>query len=269
MNTLLEQLQKDFGEWGTIVPASSLCTQESSPFKRILSKGFTKENSRLVFSVCSDDINRLEERTTIENEVIKVFGGEFYLGTLAACPIGGVTGIVAASHHAPEKAPEGEHKHGNLIFLISPHIGLTITESEVLYGQVMRPGQTKLSNCCGVMMGFLKSLRHAKTIKDVEPVKEDENDPAKSLLFKGLLEDFSEDIDEMLQIFEMNSTIIASAKINYDLVMKKFKEMLRIFNQKEHFAGHYAIIGGLTVNTEKEDYFVFRDYAINSTEESD
>ncbi len=266
MNTLLQQLQKDFGEWGSVLSASSLFTQDDSPFKRISSKGFTKENSRLVFCVCSDDINRLEERTTIENAVKKVYNGEFHLGTLAAYPIGGATGITAGSHHAPEKAPEGGHKHGNLIFVICPHIGLTITETEILYGQILRPGQHKLSNCCGAMMGFLKSLRHAKSICDVEPVKGDENDPAKTLLFKGLLEDFAEDVDEMLQLFEMNSTIIASAKINYALVLKRFKEMLRIFNEKEHFSGHYAIIGGLTINTVKEDYFIFRDYAINSTE---
>ena len=264
MNTYLEQLEKDFGNWGKILSVGTLFTQYTSPFKRLIEMGFSKENSRIVFSVCPDDVNRLHERNTLENKIREKFGEEFHLGNLAAYPIGGITGISAASHHPPDRV-EGECRNpGNLIFYLSPHLGLDL-EHELRYGYIQRPGQNKLTTSCGAMMGFLRSIRHADTTNDLYNFKEDPNDPTKTILFKDLIDNYKEEIMENFHGQDINLTIIKLAKINYDLVITKFKTMMQAFLEKGDFKGEFVIIGGITVNTQQEDFFIFRDYLLNST----
>lgn len=263
MEKFKEQLKKDFGDWGTIFTVKDVLTQEPSPFKRLLDMDFTKTNSRIIFSVCPDDVNRLHDRDTIENKLRETFGDEFHLGNLAAYPIGGVTGISAASHHSPD-CIEGECRTpGNLIFFINPHVGLDL-ETEILYGYIQRPGQDKLSTSCGAMMGFLHIIRHADSIADLENVKMDPNDPAKAILFEELIKNHKKEILENLHSEDMNAIVIKLTKINYQLVMTKFKAMMQAFLERNEFKGEFAIIGGITVNTVHEDYFIFRDYTLNS-----
>ncbi|MHA1148048.1 MAG: hypothetical protein ACTSR8_07355 [Promethearchaeota archaeon] len=264
MNKYFNQLKNNFDDWGRIFPVSTLLTQETSPFKKLLERGFSAKNSRIVFSVCSDDINRLVDRDTIENKLIKQFGAEFHLGNLAGYPIGGITGINAASHHAPNCMEGGSRTPGNLIFYISPHLGLDI-EAEIRYGYVQRPGQVKLTSSCGAMMGFLRAIRHADTISDLQKkIKEEPNDLAKSFLFRELIKNYGKEIIEDLHSQDINQNIMKLAKINYDLIMTKFKLMMKTFLDKYGFKGDFGIIGGITINTQKEDYFIFRDYYLNS-----
>ncbi len=89
MDSHHEQLQKDFSEWGKIFKPSTPLTDENSPVKQLIDKNFSKDNSKLVLSVCPDDINRLPERKSIENTIKENFGGEFHLSNLAGYPIGG------------------------------------------------------------------------------------------------------------------------------------------------------------------------------------
>ena len=263
MDKFFEQLQKDWGNWGNIFSVKTLYIQDPSPFKRLIENGFSKENSRIVFSVCPDDVNRLHDRDTIENSLLEKFGDEFHLGNLAAYPIGGVAGISAVSHHSPD-CIEGECRTpGNLIFFISPHLGLDL-ENELLYGYIQRPGQDKLTTSCGAMMAFLHTIRHAENVSDLEEIKVDPNDPAKSILFRELVETYKEEIIENLHSQDINETILKLTRINYDLVMSKFKLMMQAFLEKGEFHGEFAIIGGVTINTTREDYFIFRDYTLNS-----
>ncbi len=172
--------------------------------------------------------------------------------------------MIAASKYTPNKIVDGNQKVGNLIFFISPHIGLAITQSEVIYGHTFRPGQIISSNCCGAMMAFLRHLRHAEKIEDVEKIIENNNDTMKDLLFKELLEEYSSDIQNLLKIFEMNKLAIEASKLNYKVIMSKFKSILQDFLEKHSFTGDFAIIGGITVNTVDLDYFIFRDFTLNS-----
>ncbi len=264
MDKYNQQLQKDFSSWGKIFTPSDLLTDDNSPINRLLEQGFSIENTKLVLSVCPDDINRLPQRDTIEKTLKKTFGGEFHLGNLAGYPIGGLTGIVAASHHVPYKIIENKKIDGKLVFFISPHVGLAITQSETIYGQIFRPGQQTTSNCCGAMMGFLHHLRHAGKIEDIDKIAENDKDPMMMILFKELLDDYSREVGELLKIFEMNNLVIEASKLNYKLIMGKFKAILQGFLDKKAFQGEYAIIGGITINTMESDYFIFRDYTLNS-----
>ncbi|NVM19893.1 MAG: hypothetical protein HWN80_19490 [Candidatus Lokiarchaeota archaeon] len=47
--------------------------------------------------------------------------------------------------------------------------------------------------------------------------------------------------------------------------MSTFKTMMKAFLEKGDFKCEFAIIGGITVNTQQEDLFIFRDYFLNST----
>ncbi len=121
MSEFIDQLQKDYGSWGKVCNINDFMTEV---IRSLSENDFKKENSRLVFSVCPDDVNRLEQRDTIEKGLKKEYDSEFHLGGLGAYPIGGVSGITAASHHPPDNLKGGERKDGNLIFFISPHVGL-------------------------------------------------------------------------------------------------------------------------------------------------
>jgi len=264
MDKYLKQIEIDFGEWGDIFTPYDLFKENNSPFKRLCEKGYSRANSRLVFSVCSDDINRLRERITIENSLKEQFGEEFHLGNLAAYPIGGLSGIIAASHHTPNIFGGEESKTSNLIFFINPHVGLVITTDEVIYGHTFRPSQIRSTNCCEPIMEFLHYLRHAESFKDIKKISDDMDDPMKVLLFQEFLNNHRQEVEELLKIFEMNHLIIETTKLNYKIVINKFNSILKKFLEMEEFEGNYAVMGGITVNTKDMDYLIFRDYALNS-----
>jgi len=256
----INQLQKDFKDWGLLFSVSEF---KENLIEKLKNDGFSQNNSRLVFIVCSDDINRLNERETIENALTEEFGGEFHLGTLAAYPIGGLTGITAASHHPPDNVLDMGREEGNLIIFVSPHIGLII-EDELKYGKVLRPGQIKYSSCCGAMIGFLEFLKKSKNFKDIKQLIKDENDPSKYIIFKELIESFNEKLSGILNLKENNQQIIALSKLNYELVVNRTILMFKDFLKNSHFEGSFAILGGITINTRDQDLFVYRHYSLNS-----
>jgi hypothetical protein len=255
------QLINDFGNWGHIFHVDELLTDKDSPFYDMINSGFSKENSRMVMSVCPDDINRSRQRKTIETLLIEQFGEEFHLGTLGAYPIGGLLGIITASHHVPLKKGIEDKRTGNLIFFISPHLGLTI-EDDIWYGYIYRANQEMLSTCCDALMNFLKSFRHVESLDEIEAIKEDDKDIAKSHLFKELIDDYKEKLIVNLHSEHINNGIIKLSKLNYELVMKKFEDILESFYAKEHFKGKIAVIGGITINTQKDDFFILKKYRI-------
>ena len=258
---IINQLQKDFKDWGKIFSVTEF---KENLIEKLKKDDFSRNNSRLVFTVCSDDINRLNERETIENALTEEYGGgEFHLGTLAAYPIGGITGMTAASHHPPDNVKDIGRKEGNLIVFVSPHLGIII-EDEIKYGKILRPGQIKYSNCCGAMMGFLEFLKKRNNFKDIKQLQNDDNDPSKYIIFKELIERFNNKLIDILNLKENNQQIIALSKINYELVLNRTLLMIKDFLNNSHFEGNFAILDGLTINAEEKDYFVYRHYSFNS-----
>lgn len=255
MDRYIKQLKKDFENWGKVLSIKDFVLEIS---KSLSDHNFTADNSRLVFSVCSDDINRLFERETLENSLKEVYNGEFHLGSLGAYPIGGITGITAASHHVPDDIVDDERKEGNLIFFVSPHMGLWI-ENDVTYGKTLRPGQKKFTSSCGALMGFLNQLKQYKSAKDFKTPEIDASDLARMILYRELLNANSNALNEIIKQKNENQQVIALAKLNHDIILNKTKATIDIFLKKNHFEGRIVIISGVTVNAPKFDLIVLKD----------
>ncbi|MBN1800539.1 MAG: hypothetical protein JW891_03485 [Candidatus Lokiarchaeota archaeon] len=250
-------LEKDLLEWGKVLSVGELVQEIND---KLVNKGFNKTNSRLVFSVCSDDCNRLAERETIEKALTKIFNREFHLGGLAAYPVGGVSGIVAASHHPPDlKTLDGrKERAGNLIIFASPHFGI-IKKETLIYGSFIRPGQQKPTASCGAMMGFLSALKAAKNTNKLRPRVEDTSlDPSKKVLYKQLIANYSDRLNTLLKLDDVNNQVLELFKINHDLVESKLLQMIAEFKKKEPFSGNMAFISGITINTTDKDYFILK-----------
>ncbi len=246
MDKFINRLKVDFSRWGKVLNIDDF---KLEIIDNLNNHNFKKENSRLVFCVCPDDINRLQERETIENILKQYFNGEFHLGNLAAYPVGGISGMIAASHHAPNE--------GNLIFFVSPHLGLSFDE-KASYGKILRPGQKYFTSACGAMMGFLNRLKGYKNIDDLkENVIDYSVDPTMSILYNEFLTNHFKQLMDILEVKGMNQQIVLLLKLNYEIVMKKLKQMLSKLS--DHYDGKYSIIGGLTVNTVKKDYFILKE----------
>jgi hypothetical protein len=260
MSELNEILNRDFENWGIIFSVKDFIDKVKENFLKF---GFNSINSRLVFCVCPDDINRLRERETIEKSLTAEFNGEFHLGNLAAYPIGGITGIIAASHHVPDKIVDNRAKEGNLIFFISPHVGLS-TEGGVSYGKIHRPSQNKLSSCCGAMMAFLDQLKQCKSLQDFKILGDEMSDPTKILLYKAFLNSYSDKLLDIYRIKNENEQVITLAKLNYELVLNKLKSLINYFSENYHIDGDYVLIGGITINTSLKDFLVLKDFEFHA-----
>ncbi len=256
IDKFIEQIKNDFGKWGKIYTVKDLISEIK---KSLFEHDFNRKNSRLVFSVCPDDINRIFERDTVENALKKQFNGEFHLGGLAAYPIGGVAGLTAASHHVPDNIVKGEREKGNLILFVSPHTGLRNGESYI-YGDVIRPGHVKPTSSCGAMIGFLNQLKQYKNPQEFDMPEDEVNiDPTRVVLHRELVNNHGDNLRKILEMRENNQQVIALTKLNYDLVMEKTKLIIKKFLEKESFKGNIVIIGGITVNHLKGDDFILKE----------
>lgn len=93
-------------------------------------------------SLCSDDLNSIEyPRRAFEMQ------GPFKMGGLNGFPFAGLTGMSAFAHHVPQD--------GAVFLFYAPHIGIT---QEGGVGEVLRPGQTAPSSCCGAAKAALGKL---------------------------------------------------------------------------------------------------------------
>ncbi len=259
MSEFFENLKKVYGDWGKVVNINGFMEEVN---KNLSENGFKKEDSRLVFSVCPDDVNRLYEIQNIENALTKEYNGEFHLGGLGAYPMGGVSGIIAASHHPPDDMSNGNRKHGNLIFFISPHMGVIKKDDKLIYGKIIRPGQEKITSSCGAMMGFLSQLKQDGSPENFKIAPDPSyTDPTRIVLHSDLINNYSKELKNILSIRDDNEQVLELFKLNYDVVVNKSKEIIKLFleKEKEHFKGKVALIAGITVNVPSMDHFILKE----------
>ncbi len=255
-----EKLNDSFKDWGKILTINELLLKVRPD---LFEHDFLKSNSRLVFCVCPDDINRIDEVESVEGALTKNYNGEFHLGGLGAYPMGGVSGITAASHHPPDKVENGSRKDGNMIFFVSPHMGLIKNgHGDFMFGKLIRPGQEKITSSCGAMMGFLAALKLAESPDNFSITPDTGSiDPTRIVLHNDLINNYSNELKEMLAIQDENQQVVELFKLNYALVANKAKEMIKEFQIREryHFKGSIAYLGGITINLGNEDLFLLKD----------
>ncbi|MFX1275969.1 MAG: hypothetical protein ACFFBP_09345 [Promethearchaeota archaeon] len=260
MQEYKDKIEFGFRDWGQVLNVGEFIEE----IKKTLDPSeYNSENSRLVFSVCSDDCNRLAERETIEKALTKTYGREFHLGGLAGYPVGGVSGIIAASHHVPDIicTESQQIRKGNLIFFISPHIGM-IKKQDFYYGRLVRSCQESPTGCCGAMMGFLSALKQTRNIDNFNIAYEDKNlDPTRVILHDALINEYPDQLNNILAMDDVNSQIIKLTMINHDLISEKISIMIDEFlkREKASFQGKIGFITGITVNCSNRDYFVLKE----------
>ncbi|MFW5895385.1 MAG: hypothetical protein ACOCT9_01445 [archaeon] len=261
MNKYLDTLDHYFDSWGNLINVSEFMTEINSEFS---DHQFLKDNSRLVFSVCPDDVNRLNNRETIEKALVNEYNREFHLGGLGAYPIGGVSGITAASHHPPDNINSEGRSEGNLIFFLSPHMGV-IEQDDFSFGKIIRPGQKKITSSCGAMMGFLDALEEAGSVENFKVTPDVQGiDPTRLVLQNAFIDKYPQELQKILDYEDKKKQVTELFKLNYTAVSSKANQMIEEFLEKEedHFTGNIAIIGGLTVNLPNEDCFILKDLNI-------
>lgn len=90
-------------------------------------------------SICSDDINSMQFPN-----IDGPFLGPFNMGGLNGFPFTGKTGLKAFASHVPDD--------GSLLIFYAPHIGIPLNGFP---GEVLRPGQSENTTCCGAAVGAL------------------------------------------------------------------------------------------------------------------
>jgi len=261
MEEFKEKIYSDFSKWGQVLNVGEFSEEIK---KKVILEEYNAENTRLIFSVCSDDCNRLGERENIEKSLTKIYGREFHLGSLAGYPIGGVSGIIAASHHVPDivNSQTGQRTKGNLVFFISPHLGL-IKRDDYFYGRLIRPGQQNASACCGAMMGFLNDLKQAGSVEDFNIIPDYNNlDQTRILIHEALINEYPNQLNKILTMDSVNSQIIELIRLNHELIAQKANNMINEFLKNESFQGNIVIITGITINCNLRDYFVLKEIKI-------
>jgi hypothetical protein len=93
-------------------------------------------------SICSDDLNAIE----YPHRAYEMLG-PFKMGGLNGFPFTGLTGMNAFAHHVPAD--------GAVFVFYAPHIGITQKGKP---GEILRPGQTTPSACCGAAKAALGRL---------------------------------------------------------------------------------------------------------------
>mmetsp|Transcript_11216 Transcript_11216/g.15789 ORF Transcript_11216/g.15789 Transcript_11216/m.15789 type:complete len:339 (-) Transcript_11216:940-1956(-) len=95
--------------------------------------GFEGENTLLATSLCCDELAR-----TLEDDLGRCYGKNFFLGGLAGFPFAGNTGFGAMSAHIPD--------NGFCLIVQAPHVGIT---QDGVVGVVEREGIELVDKCCG------------------------------------------------------------------------------------------------------------------------
>ena len=96
-------------------------------------KGYTGSNTLLATSLCCDELAR-----RLEDDFVKIYGDNFFLGGLSGFPFAGNTGFGAMSAHIPD--------NGYCLIIYGPHVGIS---KQGQIGKVERRGIELVDTCCG------------------------------------------------------------------------------------------------------------------------
>lgn len=164
---------------------------------------FDKPPSKIMHadSICSDDINAIEYPAAAQEML-----GPFQLGGLDGFPFTGLTGMGAFVHHTPED--------GAVFVFHGPHIG--VTKSGTI-GEVLRPGQSKPSACCGAACAALAKLEAG----ELQPGQVDELDYQQNQLEQILLASSSRILSADNRIVEATEVIYEASAARIDQLVAR------------------------------------------------
>lgn len=191
--------------------------------------GFTPENTHFAEGGCADEINEPEYLL-----MQHYWGERFKFGGLAGYCHGGKTGFAALSHHAPDM-----DANKNLLIVAGPHIGYQGGK----WGEVLRKGQKEASSSCGSIAAIIEKGYEALYQKKPDPMDQQQYTVEQILL------PFLEPYDKKSGSPSiLDATRFLMHRINKDI-------QLMVNEMKDQFGGQIALITGVTINTDKENFF--------------
>lgn len=122
--------------------------------------GFEADSTLACVSICRDELCQ-PFVSLLKDE----WGEAFDLSGLAGLPFAGVTGLAAASHHAP--LVNGRRR---MILVGLAHMGLA---EDGTHGEVLRPGLEKTSIACGALNLLMNEVGEAGGSRSPEPAHND------------------------------------------------------------------------------------------------
>ena len=238
MNDIIKQLRQCFPK---TVNGSEFFNQLNQTLGR--QHGFTPDNTRFAEGACCDEINEPELR-----QLEQLWGERFKFGGLAGYCHGGRTGLGAVSHHVPE---EGGQK--NLLLVAGPHIGWHDEE----WGKVPREGQAEITTSCGALMAIMGAGHDNLEAKALDPLDAQQFNVERIMLpfFKDA--DGAEDVPMITR-----ATQFLMQRIDSDLG-------IIIGDLLPNFGGQIACVTGVTINTEKCNFFCPSTQVIVSYHQTD
>lgn len=185
-------------------------------FKREL--GLDPQQIMHADSICSDDLNAIEypERAY---EML----GPFNLGGLNGFPHAGLTGMGAFTHHVPED--------GAIFIFYAPHIGITKV-GEV--GQILRPGQSKTSTCCGAARAALAKLESGELHEGAPSELDYQQNTLEQIMLRA-----------KERILSAPSRIVAATEVIYEAIEQRIDLLVERTN---YGCNHLILMGGVLIN---------------------
>lgn len=169
-------------------------------------------------SMCSDDLNNIEYPPRAYEML-----GPFKMGGLNGFPFTGLTGMGAFAHHVPVD--------GAVLVFHAPHIGVS-KAGEI--GQILRPGQTTCSTCCGAAQAALGKLQRG----ELKAGHVEELDYQQHTLEQILLRSSERVLSAKTPILEATNVIYEAIEERIDLLASRTKYPCK----------HLFLMGGVFIN---------------------
>lgn len=192
---------------------------------KLSKRGFTKDNTLVASSFCSDEVNR-----PLEETFYRYYGNRYFaMGGLAGFPFSGVTGFGAMASHIPDD--------GNCLLVYGPHVGV---DSDGNVGKVDRIGKSKSGTCCGSAVAATKYLNTVLSgEQEIMPPPNSAFDAQQTFVSNMLLPYASE-------IQESREPMVALPFLTYKPIDNMMTRIVAKASSKVG-SGRIALLGGLQV----------------------
>lgn len=169
-------------------------------------------------SICSDDLNLIEYPKRAYEML-----GPFKMGGLNGYPFTGLTGMGAFAHHVPA--------NGAVFVFYGPHIGVTAAG---VVGEVLRPGQTEASSCCGAAHAALAKLHR----NEIEPGVRTDLDYQQNTIEQIFL-------GHRQRILAAQRPVLEATEVMYEAV----NERIELLASRTHYPCRYLVLmGAILIN---------------------
>ena len=191
--------------------------------QRTSSYGVKPRNTLMCNCTCVDELSNC-----IEEVLRPHWDWSFWLSGLAGLPFTSKTGWKAALSHVPDK-----YSQRFMFVIYGPHIGIT---SDGIYGAVERRGMAEVSSCCGALVGALTKPQ-PPSVGDYQQ-------------------------DYITAIVNAHRDVVGDSIVKLTDVMYQQIESELFAIVRQNFAVPVVLLGGININTKRENYFQIRNYQI-------